>query len=113
MAATSYISLKQLLYGLQNQLRQAFPATYWIKAELAGIRRSGSHVYFDFLELEKGAKIAQIRGTAFYGEGTALPHLKKRPGSHLPTVYGSVPGSVLTFTRYTDSAWCCTSWMRN
>ena len=71
MAVTSYISLKQLLYGLQHQLRQAFPSSYWIKAELAGVRRSGSHVYFDFLELEKGAKVAQIRGTAFYGEGTA------------------------------------------
>ena len=71
MPVTSYISLKQLLYNLQHQLRQAFPSSYWIKAELAGVRRSGNHVYFDLLELEKGAKVAQIRGTAFYGEGTA------------------------------------------
>ncbi|HEY0899389.1 MAG TPA: exodeoxyribonuclease VII large subunit, partial [Sphingobacteriaceae bacterium] len=69
---TSYISLKQLLNNIQHQLRLSYPGSYWVKAEVAGVRRSGNHVYFDLLELEKGAKVAQIRGTAFWGEGTQV-----------------------------------------
>lgn len=66
----TYITLQQLLLNIQGQLRQAFPASYWIKAELAGVRRVGSHVYFELIQISSGQKVAQIRGTAFNGEGT-------------------------------------------
>lgn len=70
MPSQTYIGLKQLLNQIQNQLRSAFPATYWVKAEIAGIRRIGGHVYFDLIELSRGAKVAQIKACAFWGEGT-------------------------------------------
>lgn len=66
----TYLTLQQLLINIQGQLRQAFPGTYWIKAELAGVRRVGSHVYFELIQISSGQKVAQIKGTAFYGEGT-------------------------------------------
>lgn len=66
----TYITLQQLLLNVQGQLRQAFPGSYWIKAELAGVRRVGSHVYFELIQISSGQKVAQIKGTAFYGEGT-------------------------------------------
>lgn len=67
---TSYISLKQLLTQVQNTIRERFPTSYWVKGEVAGVRKIGSHVYFDLIELDKGAKTAQIRACAFMGEGT-------------------------------------------
>jgi len=70
MQEQPYISLKQLLTSIQNQMRAAFPSSYWIKAEVAGVRKIGSHIYFDLIELEHGAKVAQIRACAFLGEGT-------------------------------------------
>lgn len=65
----TYLTLQQLLLNIQGQLREAFPTSYWIKAELAGVRRVGSHVYFELLQISSGQKVAQIRGTAFYNEG--------------------------------------------
>nr|WP_242689071.1 exodeoxyribonuclease VII large subunit [Pedobacter sp. SYSU D00535] len=70
MSTSTYIPLKQLLTQVQNTIRERFPASYWVKGEVAGVRKIGSHVYFDLLELEKGAKVAQIRACAFLGEGT-------------------------------------------
>ncbi|WP_207534801.1 exodeoxyribonuclease VII large subunit [Desertivirga arenae] len=79
--AVSYISLKQLLTQVQNTLRERFPASYWVKGEVAGVRKIGSHVYFDLIELEKGAKVAQIRACAFMGEGTmAITGFEKATG---------------------------------
>lgn len=66
----TYLTLQQLLLNIQGQLRQAFPGSYWIKAELAGVRRVGSHVYFELIQISSGQKVAQIKGTAFYSEGT-------------------------------------------
>jgi len=66
----TYLTLQQLLLNIQGQLRQAFPGSYWIKAELAGVRRVGNHVYFELIQISSGQKVAQIKGTAFYGEGT-------------------------------------------
>ncbi|WP_207420095.1 exodeoxyribonuclease VII large subunit [Desertivirga brevis] len=66
----SYISLKQLLTQVQNTIRERFPSSYWVKGEVAGVRKIGSHIYFDLIELDKGAKVAQIRACAFMGEGT-------------------------------------------
>lgn len=65
----TYLTLQQLLTNIQGQLRQAFPGSYWIKAELAGVRRVGSHVYFELIQMSSGLKVAQIKGTAFYNEG--------------------------------------------
>lgn len=65
----TYLTLQQLLLNIQGELRQAFPASYWIKAELAGVRRVGNHVYFELLQISSGQKVAQIKGTAFYNEG--------------------------------------------
>jgi exodeoxyribonuclease VII large subunit len=70
----TYLTLQQLLLNIQGQLRQAFPGSYWIKAELAGVRRVGSHVYFELIQISSGQKVAQIKGTAFYGEGTQAIH---------------------------------------
>ena len=67
---STYLTLQQLLLNIQGQLRQAFPGSYWIKAELAGVRRVGSHVYFELIQISSGQKVAQIKGTAFFGEGT-------------------------------------------
>ncbi|WP_256012997.1 exodeoxyribonuclease VII large subunit [Desertivirga xinjiangensis] len=81
MPVQSYIGLKQLLLRIQNQLRGGFPASYWIRAEVAGIRRTGSHIYFELLELERGVKVAQVKGCAFYGEGTtAISDFEKVTG---------------------------------
>lgn len=65
----AYLTLQQLLLNIQGQLRQDFPGSYWIKAELTGVRRVGSHVYFELIQISSGQKVAQIKGTAFYGEG--------------------------------------------
>jgi len=81
MPENTYISLKQLLTGLQNQVRASFPSSYWIKAEVAGVRKVGAHIYFDLIELERGAKVAQIRSCAFWGEGTnAIEGFEKKTG---------------------------------
>jgi len=79
--AAFYISLKQLLTHIQNKFRENFSSSYWIKAEVAGVRKVGSHIYFDLIELERGAKVAQIRACAFFGEGTtAIAAFEKETG---------------------------------
>lgn len=65
-----FVSLKDLLQNVQTKLKQAFPTTYWVKAEVAGIRQSGQHIYFDLIELQNGIKTAQVKANAFAGEGT-------------------------------------------
>ncbi|WP_069658596.1 exodeoxyribonuclease VII large subunit [Arcticibacter eurypsychrophilus] len=66
----SYLSLQQFLLNIQGKLKYSFPESYWIKAELAGVRKVGKHVYFELIQLSSGQKVAQIRGTAFHAEGT-------------------------------------------
>lgn len=66
----TFVSLKELLQNVQAKLKQAFPSTYWVKAEVAGIRKSGLHIYFDLIELQHGVKTAQVKANAFFGEGT-------------------------------------------
>lgn len=78
---STYLTLQQLLLNIQGQLRHAFPGSYWIKAELAGVRRVGGHVYFELVQISSGQKVAQIKGTAFYGEGTqAIQEFEKNTG---------------------------------
>ncbi|MEJ7768571.1 MAG: exodeoxyribonuclease VII large subunit, partial [Chitinophagaceae bacterium] len=66
----SFIGLRDLLHNVQSKLKQAFPGTYWVKAEVAGIRQSGQHLYFELIELLNGVKVAQVKANAFAGEGT-------------------------------------------
>src|SRR5690242_7907412 len=81
MNEPAYISLHQLLLSVQQRLRAGFPEAYCVKAEVAGIRYSGWHVYFDLIEMESGITRAKIKACAFDGEGTAaIQQFKKITG---------------------------------
>lgn len=62
-------SLSDLLKSLRDGLRKAFPETYWVSGETAGIKVYQNATYFDLLELQGGKKVAQIKVSAFIGEG--------------------------------------------
>lgn len=74
-------SLSEFLVTLRDGLRQAFPATYWVSGETAGIKAYPNATYFELLELQNGKKVAQIRVSAFIGEGiNAIRSFEKLTG---------------------------------
>lgn len=74
-------TLSDFLKSLSNGPRRAFPESYWVSGETAGIKVYQNATYFELLELHGGKKIAQIKVTAFIGEGiNAIRSFEKLTG---------------------------------
>lgn len=61
------LSLSELLGAVSDSLRQAFPETYWIRAETVDVRvnYASGHCYLEFIEKEQetGQTVARVRGS--------------------------------------------------
>lgn len=80
-SSNSTASLSVFLNSLKDGLRQAFPETYWVTGETAGIKVYQNATYFELLELQAGKKVAQIKVSAFIGEGiNAIRSFEKLTG---------------------------------
>lgn len=78
------VELKSLSELLRDGLRQASPDTYWVSGETAGIKVYPNATYFELLELQNSEKVAQIKISAFIGEGiNAIPSFEKLTGQNL------------------------------
>ena len=63
----SSLSLSELCALLDEQLQQAFPATYWVRAEIAQLTDRG-HCYLELIEKsDKGIFAAKMRATCWSG----------------------------------------------
>ncbi len=61
------MSLSELCALLDEQLQQAFPATYWVRAEIAQLTDRG-HCYLELIEKsDKGIFAAKMRATCWSG----------------------------------------------
>lgn len=61
----SSLSLSELCALLDEQLQQAFPATYWVRAEIAQLTDRG-HCYLELIEKsDKGIFAAKMRATCW------------------------------------------------
>jgi exodeoxyribonuclease VII large subunit len=79
-----YSSLKDLLLRISGQLKSAFADSYWVKAEVAGVRTYGPHTYFNLIELQNGQNTAQVKVVAYSGEGiVAIQQFEQTTGQKL------------------------------
>ena len=63
----SSLSLSELCALLDEQIQQAFPATYWVRAEIAQLTARG-HCYLELIEKsDKGIFAAKMRATCWSG----------------------------------------------
>jgi exodeoxyribonuclease VII large subunit len=58
------LSLSQLNNHLASEVKNAFPETYWVRAETSDVRVSNRHCYFEFIEKnpQTNAIIAKAKG---------------------------------------------------
>jgi exodeoxyribonuclease VII large subunit len=81
METSAPLSLRSFLASLRDGLQQAFPDSYWVTGETAGIKAYPKATYFELLELQNGKKVAQIKVSAFIGEGiNAIRSFEKLTG---------------------------------
>jgi exodeoxyribonuclease VII large subunit len=74
-------TLSDFLKELRDQLRGVYPESYWVSGETAGIKVYQNATYFELLELQGGKKVAQIKVSAFIGEGiNAIRSFEKLTG---------------------------------
>lgn len=80
----SSLSLSELCALLDEQLQQAFPATYWVRAEIAQLTDRG-HCYLELIEKSaKGIFAAKMRATCWSGTWQLISAYFRQETGKLP-----------------------------
>lgn len=80
----SSLSLSELCALLDEQLQQAFPATYWVRAEIAQLTDRG-HCYLELIEKsDKGIFAAKMRATCWSGTWQLISAYFRQETGKLP-----------------------------
>lgn len=80
----SSLSLSELCALLDEQLQQAFPATYWVRAEIAQLTDRG-HCYLELIEKsDKGIFAAKMRATCWSNTWQLISAYFRQEAGKLP-----------------------------